>query len=58
MQLEGRINKTEERARIMYLFDADGAAAIITELYGLAARIGPDFFAKLQERIAAMPKQP
>lgn len=40
MALEGRINRSPDRAEVLYLFDVDGAAAIITELHGLAARAG------------------
>jgi hypothetical protein len=55
MQLDGRINQTQERARILYVFDVDGAAAIITELYGVAARMGPEFFDLLRDRLDVMP---
>jgi hypothetical protein len=40
LSLEGRINKSEDRVQVTYLFDEDGAAAIITELTGLLARAG------------------
>jgi hypothetical protein len=40
MNLEGRINKTQDRSRVNYLFDVDGAAAIITELLAMASRSG------------------
>lgn len=43
MLLEGRINKTTDRARNLYLLNEDGAAAIVTELLALAHRIGPEF---------------
>lgn len=55
MQLGGRVNKTENTASTMYLFDVDGAAAIVSELLGLAARIGPEFRELLLARIAALP---
>lgn len=55
MQIAGRINKTKERADITYLFDEDGAAAIITELIALASRHGKEhkdaLLAKVDERI-------
>lgn len=50
LELGGRINKTSDEARILYLFDEDGAAAIVTELLGLAVRIGPDFAARFIAR--------
>lgn len=43
MALRGRVNKSSDRAEVLYLFDEDGAAAIVTELLGLAYRIGPEF---------------
>jgi hypothetical protein len=51
MLLEGRINKTQDRARNLYLLNGDGAAAIITELLALAHRIGPEFGEQLMGRI-------
>lgn len=53
MLLEGRINKTRDRARNLYLLNGDGAAAIVTELFALAHRIGPEF----SERFTARVKQ-
>lgn len=49
--LEGRINKTPERARNLYLMNEDGAAALVTELIALAHRIGPAFGARFMERL-------
>lgn len=54
MSLEGRINKTDERAEILYLFDVDGAAAIITELIGLASRMSPDVLDHILDRLGTM----
>jgi hypothetical protein len=34
MLLSGRINQTSEQTEILYLFDENGAAAIISELVG------------------------
>jgi hypothetical protein len=51
MTLAGRINHTDERAEILYLFDTDGAAAIITELLGLTTRMGPEVFEHVMDRI-------
>lgn len=51
MLLEGRINKTQDRARNLYLLNGDGAAAIVTELFALAHRIGPEFSDRFTARI-------
>lgn len=50
MELRGRVNRSSDRAEVLYLFDEDGAAAIISELIGLATRIGPEFAERLMER--------
>lgn len=39
MQLSGRINHSRDQAEVLFLFDAEGAAAIVTELLALAARM-------------------
>lgn len=49
--LEGRINKSPDRARNLYLMNEDGAAAIVTELMALANRIGPEFEERFTARI-------
>lgn len=41
--LEGRLNRTTERAAILHLLGPDGAAALVSQLIGLAARMGPAF---------------
>lgn len=51
MLLEGRINKTPDRARNLYLMNEDGAAALVTELLALAHRIGPDFSERFTARL-------
>jgi hypothetical protein len=51
MLLEGRINKTTDRARNLYLMNEDGAAALVTELMALAHRIGPEFGARFTARL-------
>jgi hypothetical protein len=59
LELSGRINKTGEVARILFLMDADGAAAIVSELLGLAQRaagILPDFLPRLLARIDELPE--
>jgi hypothetical protein len=55
LTLGGRINKRTEHAEHLYLFDVDGAAAIVSELFGVARRIGPEFAELLQSRLKAMP---
>lgn len=59
LELGGRINQSSERANILYLFDADGAAALVTQLVGLAARSDAPWakeFPKLvDERLAELP---
>jgi hypothetical protein len=56
MEMSGRINKTKEHSRIAYLFDEDGAAAIVTELLALANRagFGPAFFVSIEERLSRL----
>lgn len=51
MLLEGRINKTPDRARNLYLLNEDGAAALVTELMALAHRIGPEFGERFTKRL-------
>jgi hypothetical protein len=61
MQLGGRINKTEDHSEVLYLFDDDGVAALVTELIDLAARAQsflPEFLPRLMERLDAMPVKP
>lgn len=55
MALEGRINKSSDRAEVLYLFNEDGAAGIISELIGLAVRIDPEFAKHLLDRLKALP---
>lgn len=38
LELEGRINQSSDRARVLYLLNGDGAAALCSELIGLAGR--------------------
>lgn len=49
--LEGRINKTTDRAKNLYLMDEDGAAALVSELVALGYRISPEFGDRLIDRI-------
>jgi hypothetical protein len=46
MILEGRVNYSAQRVKQMYLFGPDGAAGIVTQLFGLAARAGGRFAAE------------
>jgi hypothetical protein len=48
MVLTGRINKTTDTARILFLFDIDGAGDIIAQLFGLAERGGPEIANQLE----------
>ncbi|MGW2384362.1 hypothetical protein [Streptomyces sp. NPDC001658] len=51
MMLEGRIARTQDRARNLYLMNEDGAAALITELLALAHRMGPEFGRRFTARV-------
>lgn len=59
MALAGRINYRRERAENVYLFEADGAAAIISQITGLAQRAGGSwaaaFVAALERRMNELP---
>lgn len=55
MLLAGRVNMRGERSQVMFMFGADGAAAVVSQLLGLAQRIGPEFAALLEERMEALP---
>lgn len=57
VNLEGRLNKSVERVDVLYLTDADGAASIVAEILGLAARVGPDFLDALLARIDELPRR-
>jgi hypothetical protein len=53
LELSGRINQTQDRASVLFIFGSDGAAAIITELLGLYGRGGLDaeLLSDLTERL-------
>lgn len=51
--LAGRINHTADRAAILHLLNGDGAAALVTQLVGLAARMGPEFEAEFRSALDA-----
>jgi hypothetical protein len=57
MELGGRVNKSQYRSTVLYVFDSDGAAAIISELFGLAGRISPEFLDELMARVEALPRK-
>jgi hypothetical protein len=57
MTLAGRINNSPDRASVIYLFNEDGAAAIISELLGLATRMGIGFAQRLAERLDSLPSK-
>jgi len=54
MTLNGRVNKTERNVQVGYIFDVDGAAAIITELLALADRSGPAMLTAIVDRLVAL----
>ncbi len=55
LELGGRVNKTPRRSSVLYVMDQDGAAAIISELLGLAGRVSPTFLDDLLTRIRSLP---
>lgn len=54
MTLEGRVNKKTDRVQVGYLFDTDGAAALITELLALADRHGPEMLDDVTRRLTTL----
>ncbi len=54
MVLYGRINKTQDKVQAGYLFGPDGAAALITELLGVADRFGAELLGDVTRRLADM----
>ena len=57
MRLDGRVNKSQDRASVLFLMDEDGAAAVVTEIVALASRIGPEFAARFQERMETLARE-
>lgn len=60
MRLQGRVNYSAKRVDHVYIFDADGAAAIISELAGLMQRSrDPDlirtFAQRVEQRMSELP---
>lgn len=54
MTMSGRINKKNEDAQVGFVFDTDGAAAIITELLALTTRFGTEMLIPLIERLVQL----
>lgn len=56
--MKGRINKSTDRASVLFMLNADGAAAIATEIIGIAGRskdFAPEFLERFQTRMEEMP---
>ena len=55
--IDGRINQSPDRAKVMFLGDTDFAAAIVTEIHGLMKRMGrlAEFNRLCEERWEEMP---
>lgn len=57
MMLNGRINRTQDKASVLFLFGTDGVAAIVTELMALLGRAsGVDHTAILEDIFERMSK--
>lgn len=54
--LGGRINQTQDRARVLFVLNADAVASIVSELVGLLGRagFGTEVHAALVERLNEM----
>jgi hypothetical protein len=56
LELGGRVNKSVARVQTLFLMDEDGAAAVVTELIGMAGRAGADqFIADVLRRLDDLP---
>jgi hypothetical protein len=55
--VSGRINQTQDRARVMFFGDLDWLAALVTEIHGVIERSGvhDEFLALCDARWKAMP---
>jgi hypothetical protein len=55
LMLEGRVNKTPDRVRVLFMTNADGVAALAADLLGLAKRAerngAPELAAELRTRL-------
>lgn len=56
LQMGGRINKTVDQAEVLFLVDEDGAASVVSELIGVASRMGPEFLDRLMSRLDQVPR--
>lgn len=54
MTLGGRVNKSDRRVQVGFLFGPDGGAGIITELLSLADRDGAELLDDLTRRLTAL----
>ena len=54
MTLKGRINNTKDNVDVGFIFGADGAAAIITELLALTDRFGSELLLDLVKRLVIL----
>lgn len=59
MVLSGRVNQTQDRASVLFIFGSDGAAGIVTELVALIGRsAGPaavlQFMTDLEARLQTL----
>lgn len=57
LELGGRVNHTTTQHETLYLLDADGAASLVAEIFGVAGRVSPAFLELLLDRIAKLPKE-
>lgn len=51
--LEGKLNRRPDRAAVLFLTDAAGAAQLVAQLVGLAARMGVDFETEFRQALDA-----
>jgi|GEM_PF-2439916 len=51
LEITGRVNKSTERSDTLYLLSMDGVAGIVSELLGLAQRMGPAYVEQLDQLI-------
>lgn len=57
LTLGGRVNMERRHSSVAYLMPTDGAAAICSQLVGLAQRAGGNFRTEFRARIQALPQQ-
>lgn len=60
--MSGRVNRSSDQSRVVYLTGPDGMAALVTQLIGLAQRRGGDFANEfgtlMMRRMAELPTRP